>query len=34
MFTDDTNLATMPIKFAMPPFNFTDAATNYHAERF
>ncbi len=28
-FTDNTNLATMPIKFAEPPFSFTDSATNY-----
>src|SRR5262249_3311607 len=26
MFTDDTNLATVPIKFAQPPFSFTQAA--------
>ncbi|HAO78134.1 MAG TPA: hypothetical protein DCQ92_03980, partial [Verrucomicrobia subdivision 3 bacterium] len=29
VFTDDTNLATMPIKFAEPPYNFTASATNY-----
>ena len=25
MFTDDTNLATVPIKFAEPPFSFTES---------
>ena len=29
MFTDDSNLATVPIKYAEPPYNFTEAATNY-----
>jgi subtilisin-like proprotein convertase family protein len=29
VFTDDTNLATVPIKFAEPPYNFTASATNY-----
>ncbi len=29
MFTDDTNLATVPIKFAMPPYNFNECGTNY-----
>ncbi len=30
MFTDDTNLATVPIKFAPPPFSFTSASSNYN----
>ncbi len=29
MFTDDTNLAKVPIKFAEPPFNFAETGTNY-----
>ena len=29
MFTDDTNLADVPIKFAEPPFNFAETATNF-----
>jgi alpha-tubulin suppressor-like RCC1 family protein/subtilisin-like proprotein convertase family protein len=29
VFTDNTNLATDPIKFAEPPFNFTESSTNY-----
>ncbi len=29
VFTDNTNLATDPIKFAEPPFNFTEFSTNY-----
>jgi subtilisin-like proprotein convertase family protein len=28
-FTEDTNLATIPIKFAIPPFNLADFGTNY-----
>ena len=28
-FTEDTNLATIPIKFAMPPFDLADFGTNY-----
>jgi len=34
MFTDDTNLATVPIKFAEPPFNFTDVTTNFQFSNF
>jgi len=34
VFTDDTNLATVPIKFAEPPYNFTDDATNYALSDF
>ena len=29
VFTEDTNLTTTPIKFALPPFSFTPMATNY-----
>jgi subtilisin-like proprotein convertase family protein len=29
MFTEDSNLATVPIKFAEPPYNFPETATNY-----
>jgi subtilisin-like proprotein convertase family protein len=29
MFTEDTNLATLPIKYAVPPFNFTETLSNY-----
>jgi subtilisin-like proprotein convertase family protein len=29
MFTDDTNLATVPIKFAVTPYSLTVDATNY-----
>jgi subtilisin-like proprotein convertase family protein len=29
MFTDDSNLANVPIKFAEPPFNFAESATNF-----
>jgi subtilisin-like proprotein convertase family protein len=29
VFTDNTNLATVPIKFAQPPFSFTEEATNF-----
>jgi subtilisin-like proprotein convertase family protein len=29
MFTDDTNLATVPIKFAEPPYSLTVDATNF-----
>ena len=28
-FTEDTNLATVPIKYAVPPFNFTEVVSNY-----
>jgi len=28
-FTSDTNLAPVPIKFAIPPFDLTDEGTNY-----
>ena len=28
-FTDNSNLTDVPIKFAQPPFNFTQSATNY-----
>jgi subtilisin-like proprotein convertase family protein len=28
-FTDNTNLATVPIKFAQPPFNFSEFSTNF-----
>ena len=28
-FTDDTNLATVPIKFAIPPYNLEDTGTNF-----
>jgi subtilisin-like proprotein convertase family protein len=28
-FTEDTNLATIPIKFAIPPFDLADFGTNY-----
>lgn len=29
VFTDDTNLTTVPIKYAIPPYNLTTGATNY-----
>ncbi|HXI69856.1 MAG TPA: S8 family serine peptidase [Verrucomicrobiae bacterium] len=29
MFTEDTNLTTVPIKYAIPPFTFTAVGTNY-----
>ena len=29
MFTDDTNLATVPIKFAPTPFSFSEVSSNY-----
>jgi subtilisin-like proprotein convertase family protein len=29
MFTDDTNLASVPIKFAEAPFDITESSTNY-----
>ena len=29
MFTDNTNLTDIPIKFAQPPFNFTQYSTNF-----
>ena len=29
VFTDDTNLANVPIKFAQPPYSFTDLASNF-----
>ena len=28
-FTDNTNLATLPIKYAVPPYNFTQGASNF-----
>jgi hypothetical protein len=34
MFTDDTNLATVPIKFAEPPYSLTVDATNYALSDF
>ena len=33
-FTDDTNLAPVPIKFALPPFDLTDLGTNYTLSSF
>lgn len=29
MFTEDTNLATLPIKYGVPPFGFMGVASNY-----
>jgi hypothetical protein len=29
MFTDNTNLATVPIKYAEPPFDFTEVSSNF-----
>jgi subtilisin-like proprotein convertase family protein len=29
-FTDDTNLTTIPVKFAIPPFDKSDQGTNYN----
>jgi subtilisin-like proprotein convertase family protein len=29
MFTEDTNLTTLPIKYAVPPFSFAEVASNY-----
>jgi subtilisin-like proprotein convertase family protein len=34
MFTEDTNLTTVPIKFAVPPFVFTASGTNYDLSDF
>jgi subtilisin-like proprotein convertase family protein len=34
VFTEDTNLTTTPIKFAVPPFSFTPTATNYDLSDF
>ena len=34
MFTEDTNLATLPIKYAVPPFGFTAVASNYTLSDF
>ena len=34
MFTDDTNLATVPIKFAVPPYNFSEESSNYTLSDF
>ena len=33
-FTEDTNLATIPIKFALPPFDLADFGTNYTLSDF
>jgi len=33
-FTDDTNYAQVPIKFAIPPFDLTDYGTNYTLDDF
>jgi subtilisin-like proprotein convertase family protein len=33
-FTDDTNLANVPIKFAVPPYNFTDGSSNFTLSDF
>jgi len=33
-FTDDTNFATIPIKFALPPFDLTEEGTNYTLNNF
>ena len=33
-FTDDTNLANVPIKFAIPPYNFTDGSSNFTLSDF
>ncbi len=34
MFTEDTNLTTVPIKYALPPFAFTAMGTNYSLSDF
>jgi choice-of-anchor C domain-containing protein len=34
VFTDNTNLATVPIKFAPPPYNFTGLSSNYALSDF
>ena len=34
MFTEDTNLTTLPIKYAVPPFGFTTVASNYTLSDF
>ena len=34
MFTDNTNLTDLPIKFAAPPFNFIEQATNFTLSDF
>jgi subtilisin-like proprotein convertase family protein len=34
MFTEDTNLATLPIKYAVPPFSFAEVASNYTLSDF
>jgi len=34
MFTEDTNLATLPIKYAVPPFGFSGVASNYTLSDF
>ena len=33
-FTDDTNLSTVPIKFAVPPYSFTEQSSNYTLSDF
>ena len=33
-FTEDTNLATVPIKYGIPPFETPDAGTNYTLSDF
>ena len=33
-FTEDTNLTTIPIKFAMPPYDLTDLGTNFTLSDF
>jgi subtilisin-like proprotein convertase family protein len=34
VFTDDTNLANVPIKFAQPPFSFTELSSNFTLSDF
>jgi subtilisin-like proprotein convertase family protein len=34
VFTDDTNLANVPIKFAPPPFSFTEVSSNFTLSDF
>ncbi|HEX3857718.1 MAG TPA: LamG-like jellyroll fold domain-containing protein [Verrucomicrobiae bacterium] len=34
MFTEDTNLTTIPIKFAVPPYTLTETGTNYTLSDF
>ena len=34
MFTENTNLTTVPIKFAIPPFTYTASGTNYALSDF